>query len=81
MSDNPPMATDPAYQRIVMEYEQARQDYLNTKVVLTDLITDIRNRHYKDREMCASCQGDLWPCSTFYAIDRAEARLKEMTDE
>jgi hypothetical protein len=55
--------------------------------ILDDLITELRATHKQGRwckmgccSYCAHCDGD-WPCSEFKAADRAEARLKGLTDE
>lgn len=91
--ENPPMATDPAYQRMVRERENERQNYLNAKTILTDLIAELRKHHYPSTptqlskgepfalpvKVCRTCRP--WPCATSVVLDRAEARLEEVTNE
>lgn len=88
MTDNPPEATPLWYQRMVRQFEDERQAHLYARQILRDLIAELREIHNPlDRGdgfvHCRYC-GPLtlrWPCETSRELDRAEARLREVTSD
>ena len=68
------------YQRMVIEFENERQAHLNTKVILTDLIAELRAEHWLIPDGDGWCQGcgEYQPCPTLRFAGRAEARLREL---
>lgn len=85
-------------QRVIVEalgrqwLEGHRDGFNQAAVILTDLITELREAHHSepyaltDGHYCPTCQTRAsrmsdkpvdWPCDTASMADRAEARLRE----
>lgn len=65
-------------------YSAGVQLAVEYEAILTDLIAELREDHRPtpSGHLCEDCQEDhLWPCPAAQAADRAEARLKGLTDE
>ena len=53
------------------------------RVILQDLIAELRNKHCAEPEsrlQCQWCESD-WPCPEARAADRAKQRLREVSGE
>ena len=66
------------YQRMVAEFEDERQAHLDTKAILTNLIAELVGDDGDGHELTGDDEDGCQVCA---AIDRAEARLREVTGE
>lgn len=60
----------------------AARHAIKERVILTDLITELRDGHRKSERFgdCVQCE-EVWPCERVYLANEAETRLKGLTDE
>lgn len=49
------------------------------RVILTDLIAELREAHFVGSQNCDMCR-DGWPCWEETAVQRAEAQLHDLDD-
>ena len=50
------------------------------RAILTDLIAEQRELHHRMGFVCSLCVTE-WPCQCVESLNRAEARLREVSDE
>jgi len=63
---------------MVAEFEDERQAHLDTKAILTNLIAELVGDDGDGHELTGAVEDGCQVCA---AIDRAEARLREVTGE